>query len=131
MVMSGKTATGAMMAVLGLAALMATGLVSTPAAAQRGYYETSPMYDDGYYRQAPPRRGYQQPGYHPDQGWQNQGWQNQGWQDRRERDRGYYHRPGQGYAPQPRFYDKEAAKDYWRAQKEAQKRAIKRGYYNQ
>jgi hypothetical protein len=122
----GKGAKSATLAAMGLAAGVTAACLSTPAMAQRGYYETSPMYDDGFYRQPPPRRGYQQPGYYPDQGWQNQGWQEQ-----RGRDRGYYHQPRQGYAPQPRFYDKESAKDYWRAQKEAQKRAFKRGYYNQ
>jgi hypothetical protein len=89
--------------------------------AQRGYYETPPIYDDGYYRRSPPRNAYQRPGYYPEQGWQG----------RRERERGYYQQPGRRYAPQPQFYDKEAAKDYWRAQKEAQKRAFKRGYHNQ
>jgi hypothetical protein len=39
-----------------------------------------------------------------------------------------------GRAPRrapPVYYDKEAAKQYWRQQKEIQKRAIKQGYYNQ
>jgi hypothetical protein len=110
-----------MLMALGLTAVVSAACLSTPAIAQRGYYEAHPMYDDQFYRQPPPRRGYQQPGYYPDQGWQ----------DQRGRERGYYHQPRQGYGPQPRFYDKESAKDYWRSQKEAQKRAIKRGYYNQ
>jgi hypothetical protein len=32
---------------------------------------------------------------------------------------------------QRRYYNKEAAKQYWKRQKEIQKRAIKRGYYSQ
>jgi hypothetical protein len=119
----GKVAAMGALAGVGFAAMLTAGCVSTPAMAQRGYYETPPMYDDGYYRRPPPRNSYQRPGYYPEQGWQDR-------RDR-DRDRGYYHQPRQHYAPQPRFYDKEAAKDYWRAQKEAQKRAIKRGYYNQ
>ncbi len=115
-------------ALIGFSAIAAAGCVATPVVAQRGYYETSPLYQDDFiYRAPPPRRAYppqgyyQQPGYYPDQGYY----------DPYRRERGYYHQPRQRYAPQPQFYDKEAAKDYWRAQKEAQKRAIKRGYYNQ
>jgi hypothetical protein len=45
-------------------------------------------------------------------------------------DHRYYDR-GSRYRQPPLYYNKEAAKQYWRQQKEIQKRAIKQGYYNQ
>ncbi len=42
-----------------------------------------------------------------------------------------HHRQYRHAQPQYQYYDKEAAKQYWRGQKEAQKRAIKQGYYAQ
>jgi hypothetical protein len=101
---------------VGLAGLSAAGCVSSPATAQ--YYETQPRYYDEDDVYVPRRRGYQQPGYYQ----QQPGYYQQPQQ------RGYYQEQPRGRYQQPQYYDKDAAKDYWRAQKEAQKNAIKRGY---
>lgn len=67
-----------------------------------GYFDD----DDGYYQ--PRRRGYYD-----------------------QRQRGYYDDAPRGYYQQPGYYsNKEALKQQLRDQKEQQKRAIKRGYYN-
>jgi hypothetical protein len=109
----------ALLAVIaGFTGLAALGSALTPAVAQY-YYESNPQhyYEDDI--RVAPRRGYGQPqGYYqqPPQGYYQQ-------------QPGYYQQQPRGYAPQ--YYNKDAAKDYWREQKEAQKRAIKRGYYVQ
>ncbi|MGL4729709.1 MAG: hypothetical protein ACRCWO_13245 [Bosea sp. (in: a-proteobacteria)] len=124
-----NTRTGAGFGLLiGLIGIAVSGCVSTAVVAQPGYYQTSPMYQDDFIYRQPQRRGhYQQLGYYQQPGY----YQDQGYYDHGRRERGYYHQPQGRYAPQPQFYDREAAKDHWRAQKEAQKRAFKRGDYAQ
>jgi hypothetical protein len=103
-----------------LAAGVAIGVLGLAAAAAAAnnrpsydYYEPYPSYGDDY--DYSPGYSYSRPV-----------------QYRYYRDDDRYYEPRPRYRQQPPvYYNKEAAKQYWRQQKEIQKRAIKQGYYNQ